>query len=275
MKMWKKVLGMVTGAAVLLAGYSFFWEPYHLKVTRQTVELAGVTPFRVVFFSDTHFGRWYDTKQAEKLAKTITEQQPDVVIFGGDLIDQYWRDGAEMDLSEIAEALATIQSTYGCYAIWGNHDHGGGAVRVYEQLMGEAGFTVLKNEVVAPEDAPFQLIGLDDALLGEMELPAWEPMEGRATLLLGHEPDDTALFLTDGMDLALSGHSHGGQVSLPFLTDKIMPKGAWTYSKGWYDIGGNRLFVSSGVGMTVLPLRFASGSEICVFEMGEGVTKDD
>ena len=54
-----------------------------------------------------------------------------------------------------------------------------------------------------------------------------------------------------------------------------MPKGAWTYSKGWYDIGGNRLFVSSGVGMTVLPLRFASGSEICVFEMGEGVTKDD
>ena len=104
-----------------------------------------------------------------------------------------------------------------------------------------------------------------------MELPKWQPEEGRATILIGHEPDLTAAFLTEGMDLALSGHSHGGQVSLPVLTDKIMPRGAWEYTKGRYDIDGRTLFVSSGVGMTILPLRFGSGSELCVFDIGEGV----
>lgn len=121
-------------AAILVGGYARFIEPNLLRVSRQKVSTAGKTePLTAVFFTDTHFGSQYSPRNLAKIAEKINAQNPDLVFFGGDFFDAYWQDADLLDLDMIAEELSKIQAPLGKYAVWGNHDRGGGASRVYCQ----------------------------------------------------------------------------------------------------------------------------------------------
>lgn len=276
MKFFKKLLKALA-ALVLVATaffiYSGFIEPNMLVTTAVKKKIPAETlPFKVVLFSDTHFGKHYSQKNVEKIVKKINEQNPDIVVFGGDFFDNYARDKEELDLDYLAEELRKITAKHGKYAVFGNHDHGGGAVRVYEQFMTDSGFEVLRNESISIDELNINIIGLDDFRLGRVDRSLYSIDNSRFNLIIAHQPDVIDLMEIKGSNLMLSGHSHGGQVSLPFITDRILPSGAKHYIKGLYSFDSEKidaetnLFVTKGIGMTTLPLRFLNPPEIAVID---------
>lgn len=235
--------------------------------------INGASPCRVIFFTDTHFGKIYPQENIEKVVKKINSQNPDVVIFGGDFFDNYARDNSILDFEYLQTQLNKIESKYGNYAIFGNHDYGGGAVRIYEEFMSGGGFTVLKNENKYIEELKIRLIGYDDYLLGKTDQSLYNIKNEDFNIIISHEPDVVQHIEGPDLSFILSGHSHGGQVSIPYITEKILPVGAQKYVKGHYlgdEVGINKsteMFVSKGVGVTSIPYRFLNPPEIVVLDI--------
>ena len=261
-------VGLLCAAAIGILIWAGAVEPNLLSVKRIEYSLPVTQRVRVAFFSDTHFGKWYSEENLSRIAEKINEQNPDLVLFGGDFFDIYRRDCGQLSLDGIADALQSVKAPLGKYAVWGNHDYGGGAQKIYPSVMERGGFEILKNEGVTFPEQNLILYGLDDLIFGnpQKETPDSSGSSG-ARLLFCHEPDTADILPVDRADLILSGHSHGGQIFLPFFTQKILPPGAKNYRKGLYPREGGSVFVSSGIGMTKLPFRLFNLPEIVVIDL--------
>lgn len=268
MKKWLLALAGLCTAGLLCIGYGFFVEPKLLTITRYTLPTNGKTEaLRIAFISDTHFGKNYHPKQLDRIVDRINQEKPDLILFGGDFFDNWARDCQKLDREMISSKLAEMNAPLGKYAVWGNHDYGGGASRIYEEMLTAGGFSLLINQDVCFPEQGLQIYGLDDVLLGD---PSYEfqsdPKNFR--MIIGHEPAAIDHLPVGYADLMLAGHSHGGQIFLPILTDYILPVGSGSYRKGLYRAdNGTSLIVSSGIGMTILPARFANPPEICIIDL--------
>lgn len=156
--------------------------------------------------------------------------------------------------------------------IYGNHDHGGYGTEILYETFEAANFTLLQNSAsrIQREDASFVLAGIDDAMLGDPDIS--QALEERTdsdfTILLAHEPDLADVVKNYPVDIQLSGHSHGGQVRLPFIGDLYTPAYAEKYVQGKYTISDKlTLYVNSGIGTTRLPYRFLCRPELHVFTL--------
>lgn len=269
---WGWVLIWLLLGALLAGLYARFVEPELLIVRRLTLPAQNLKDdCRVVFFTDTHFGRDKSVSDAVQLVDKINELEPDVVIFGGDLLDNYARDRQQLDLEMLRIQLSCIEAPGGKYAVWGNHDWGGGAVRIYQEFMESCGFQVLKNEGLLLEAYQIQLMGYDDYLTGDMEQLLNDFQEDMFPLLVAHEPVTVDLLaeLPKG-GLMLAGHTHGGQIGVPWIAQRILPPGSGDFVSGLYSLDRAepeffRLYVSGGVGTTRLPMRlFAPPEIVCI-----------
>lgn len=275
MKISKKImlcLMILILTPVGLYYYSRYIEPNLLTIKKYEVRVPdSVSKSKIVFFSDTHFGSMYDQSNIEKIVDKINSQNPDIVIFGGDFIDNYARDRSLLDLEYLSKNLASIKATHGKYAIIGNHDYGGGAIRVYNDIMSSGGFSIIKNSNEFIDKLGVRLIGYDDLLMGYTDPNLYNIKSEDFNIILSHEPDVANNILLNNYGIMLSGHSHGGQVSLPYITEKVLPLGAKEYVNGIYDeIGVNDnldLIVSSGLGMTSVPFRLFNVPQIMVIEL--------
>lgn len=250
-------------------GYARFIEPNLLTVKTFDVETKKpIKPCTLVYFTDTHFGKYYDVSHVKKIVKKINETKPDIVVFGGDLLDNYARDRDSMDLEYLKEEFKKIDAKIGKYAVWGNHDYGGGAVRIYEDFMTSSGFELLDNESAVLENYGITLIGYDDYLMGWTDPSLYKIKSDLFNVIIAHEPIVSQFIESESENFLLSGHTHGGQVSIPFLTNKLLPKGSGQFLKGLYtekEIDTSislRMYTSSGIGMTRYPLRFLNIPEI-------------
>ncbi|RHN00843.1 metallophosphoesterase [Dielma fastidiosa] len=264
----KKKLMIIGIIFLLIAAYALFIEGKMLKI--YTYELnkteKNQPSFKVIQLSDIHLSDSFTLDDLARLTAKVNEQKPDLVVFTGDLVDHF----ASFDyLDEIAPILADINAPLGRYAIWGNHDYGGGGVRYYEQIMNDAGFTLLQNsgELIPLNDQhTLWLAGLDDGLLGDPDLSLIPAADADYNILLLHEPDLADTGSTKGYQLLLSGHSHGGQISLPFFIP-FTPPLARHYKRGFYDMNDQtaKHYVNAGIGTTKLPIRFMNPPQIAVF----------
>lgn len=271
MKVIFKFVSFIILTALVVGGYSLWIEPDLLRVKEVVVyhSLVATNPIKVVQFSDTHVGDFFTTDELQKVVDKINAQQPDLVLFTGDLIDnasQY-----EGSIDEIATILSKISAKSGKYAVFGNHDYGGGAERFYEDLMESAGFEVLVNQSIDLNihETEISLFGADDALIGYYD--AKQTMQGiredRLNLLMLHEPDLAEDFLSYPIDLAVAGHSHGGQVYIPFYGPLLTTALAEKYVRGSYDLGtsrGTTLYVNTGLGNTKVSFRLFNVPQITV-----------
>lgn len=164
-----------------------------------------------------------------------------------------------------------MKASIGKYAVWGNHDYGGGAARVYEKVMNAANFTVLKNsgETISLKDGKKLFIGgLDDSLLGNPSVDETLAYRQRYdySILLTHEPDVADKFIGTNTQLILAGHSHGGQIRLPFYQVKNVL--AEKYIRGLYELSDHtKLYVNTGLGTTSIHARMGVPPEISVFQI--------
>lgn len=256
-------------ACVGLLAYAYWVEPNMLVVRSVDVESDQVTqPCKIVFFTDTHFGQYYDISHARKITDQINALEPDIVVFGGDLLDHYLRDRDQMDLSSLSAVFAEIEAKAGKFAVWGNHDYGGGAARVYEDVMEASGFEVLDDESRLLSDYGIRVIGYDDLLMGQTDDSLYTLKSQAFNVIVAHEPVIAQKIESSSQNLVLTGHTHGGQVTIPFLTDRLLPPGSGEFRKGFYDaqeVGTDadlQMYTSSGIGMTRYPFRFLNAPEI-------------
>ncbi|WP_059169968.1 metallophosphoesterase [Bacillus sp. FJAT-27445] len=226
---------------------------------------------RIVQFSDTHLGFQYTLNQLKKLAEKITKLQPDMIVFSGDLMDE---PNKYDKANEIAPILGGLVAPMGKYAVYGNHDHGGYGTSLYKNIIKNSGFTLLVNKSVpiTKNGDSIYLAGIDDAMLGKPDIGASTKNIPRNAykILISHAPDLADDASGHGFHLQLSGHSHGGQIKVPFLGALVKPPFAERYHEGFYTIEGEpplTLYVNRGVGTTRLPFRFMSKPELTVFTL--------
>lgn len=251
--------------------YARFVEPNLLTVHFQNIKnnyAAKENELKILQFSDMHYSEYFNDKDVKKVVERINDETPDIVVFTGDLIDEYSNHENKEDVYNIWNILKDIKAPLGKYAIYGNHDYGGGAEKIYKKIMEDSGFVILKNEKARIEEYNVNIIGMDDSIFGEREINKVLGLidENSYNVVLSHEPDVVDNFLEYKIDLFLSGHSHGGQVNLPIINS--LPLLAEKYTGGIYSFNNYRqtlLYVNVGLGTSQMPLRFMAPPELSVF----------
>jgi predicted MPP superfamily phosphohydrolase len=254
---------------------AFFVEPARLVINRQELQLpnwpAELSGVRVAFLSDLHVGspHWGLSRLHELVLRTNAEQ-PDLILLGGDyLINDIWF-GEHVEAEPIAQELGQLRAPLGVFAVLGNHDWWNNGPKVRAAFEAH-GVTVLDDEVrrIHYQGKNFCLLGVRDeterlrSARKELELA----LPGMPLLVLVHEPD---LFpdLDDRATLTLAGHTHGGQVDLPLLGRRIVPSRFGSrYAAGHIVENGRHLFVTTGVGTSIIPVRFRVPPEIALLTL--------
>ncbi len=271
----------ILGTAAL-ALYSGEIERHWIEISRHDVFLRGLSPafngLRIVQLSDIHMDEYTEPFFLRRVVDHINSIAPGAVLFTGDYIS-YGLGSRDFSVGA-AWQCANILNTLNCrqrYAILGNHDVIVGEKQVTAALTAN-GITVLRNTYLPIErrGGRFWLAGLDDPVEGhpdpELAIPASiRNIPNEPVVLMCHAPDyaDHLLAHAPGKAVALmlSGHTHGGQVRLPFLGAIALPTMGKRYVEGWFRLGDLQLYVNRGIGTVGLPLRFDCPPEITLFTL--------
>jgi predicted MPP superfamily phosphohydrolase len=267
---------VVAGAA--LGTYAAWIEPRRLLVRRRDLALPrwprALDGLRVALVSDLHSGAPHvDRDRVRAVAARVRSQAPDLVLLLGDFIDPAVLLASEVDPSEVASALGDLGAPLGTFAVLGNHDwrHGGERMRA---ALEHARIRVLENDALALAGAaaPLWVAGVADehARLADVPAALLPVPADAAVLLLTHDPDVFPR-VPARVALTVAGHTHGGQVNLPLVRRAIIPsRYGDRYSDGHVVEDGRHLYVTAGVGMSGLPLRFRRPPEVVVLTLAPG-----
>lgn len=246
--------------------YGSFIETRKLDVVRSDIVLGEEgKPLRIALLSDTHFGMFRHADWAQKLVETVNAQEPDVIVLAGDLVSNV----AGMTAFTL---FAGFESTYGTYAVLGNTDYRVGAVDVRHRIE-SYGIEVLTNESVSldVEGTSVRLIGIDDMWYG---IPNWdqaiaEVEDDAVTIVASHNPDAAPVAEFYGMDLVLAGHTHGGQIRLPYIGSiaKLPITIDQHFDEGLFNFGPTQLFITSGTGESGTRARLFNPPEIAILDV--------
>ena len=261
------LVGFVIIGTISLLMYSTFVEPYRIEVVRHDMRKSGeIEPLRLIQVSDLHL-RGFGKHEID-LVQKIKALEPDVVVLTGDAVDR-------------AEALPWLRSFVRSLGktpvlhVPGNWEHWSGLS--VESLM-STGARLLLNEkwTLQKGKRRLQLIGLDDYTAGQPDQSLLNGNDAATDfgtiILVQHSPaffDQASVRQRMGstrFDLCLSGHTHGGQVAILGWAP-VKPVGSGRFTAGFYDVPGCRLYVSRGLGTSVIPIRFGSTPELLVFDI--------
>lgn len=256
---------------VFLTGiYARQIEPKWLDVKQINVVLPDLDPvfanYRIVQITDLHIGDGIGRHQLDKVVNIVNAQDPDAIVLTGDYVTR----SPELHAELVTSTLAKLQARDRTIAILGNHDTFDGNAPSIRRSILASGVTLLENEVYTIErnGANLNIAGVGDVWAQQANLDrvlAQLPTTG-AAIMLAHEPDfadETAA--TGRFGLQLSGHSHGGQIRLPFLHH--YPPLARKYPIGQYRVGKMIQYTSRGVGYPVVHARLNCRPEISVFNL--------
>lgn len=263
-------------AAAGLAGvaatsaYAGLYELHDYELTRTDIFIrdlpASFDGFRIVQLTDVHHSRLVPAAEVRRVVELAKSARPDMVALTGDYTTSrrgYIEPCAEL-LGELSDAPA------GAWAVLGNHDHLTDA-ELTRRALARRGIGVLDNANtrLARGGEELQLAGIDDWGWGQTDWGrAFHGVDrARPVVLLSHEPGVFDLPETQGVSLILSGHTHGGQVSLPLVGAPVRFIEEFKYLRGLYERGGSQLYVSRGTGVVGLPLRLGARPEVAVLRL--------
>lgn len=257
--MWQFFLIFLPAAALLIVAYAFLVEPYRIEVTQTSVDARLATPLKIAHVSDLHtsgLGR-----RERQLLRLIEAEQPDIILITGDTLDR------SNDYEKIRPVLSHLRAPLGVWLVRGNAE-------LYnsrpdeEAFYSQLGIQFLTN-VARPVRPDVWLVGLD----GEWDKPL------RLDNALSAVPPDAYVIaafhlpvffdkVAEYVPLAFAGHTHGGQVRVPFVAVSHLPAGSARYVAGWYSERGSRMYVSRGIGTSFLPVRFRCAPELPIITVG-------
>lgn len=265
----KKILILVV--FILLAVILFdslYFETNFPKInflTIKTGKFKNGSNIRILQISDFHDKKF--PRGNKKLLNIIEKQKPDIIVITGDLIDK-----KTADYSNVYDFVGQIvKINPNTYFVSGNHEWWNGNISEFAAGLNTTKINILNNSstVAAVRNSSINICGIDDYNTGHANLDkAFKGIDEKLfTILLSHSPDIVPLEPNLPADLALSGHAHGGQVRIPLVGALIAPnQGLFPkYNKGLYTFeNGPLLYVDSGLGTSVAPIRFLNRSQISV-----------
>lgn len=251
--------------AVLSAIWAFFIEPNLLKIKNYKISCSELQGIKIVYASDFHIAPGHK-KRLQKIIEEINNQNPDLVLLGGDYVKGH-KAKSSMPIKDIAEELKKIKSKYGTFGIMGNHDWYLDGKKIVSALN-EVNIKILQNENVSVKiaDKEVCIAGIEDMYTRQPDLKKALLSCKKPVILLSHEPDIYP-DVPKNVCLTLAGHMHGGQVRLPLIGALIVPSPMGVkYAQGYFEEKGRKMIVSSGLGTSLLPLRFNTIPEIVIIE---------
>jgi predicted MPP superfamily phosphohydrolase len=240
------------------AAYSRCVERHDVEVVEVDMALGLPAPLSIALLGDIHFDPLFESEYLEEVTARVNQLSPDLILYTGDFVS----DSVER-IDDLMAILSKGKASHGSYAVLGNHEHWVDADRVETKLT-NAGISVLRNRSMPlPGCDNWLLTGVESYWAGQ---PSTKSIENTSQLarhiVLAHEPDSFDLLTDSRIALQLSGHSHGGQVRVPFLGAIHLPSWARKYSLGHYEQAGRRLYVNRGIGTVVRHFRFNCRPEI-------------
>jgi len=245
-----------------------FAEPFMLAIERQEIYLRRLPPaldgLRLVHLSDFHYGPLTDSRHLERAVKAANDLRPDLIALTGDYISQ-----DRIYAAPCAELIGRLKARFGVYAVLGNHDHWTDAALITDLFRAE-GVTMLVNEGLRLDlgGESFWLAGVNDTMVGleDISLALAGSTDDEMKLLLAHNPIILRRAARAGVDLVLSGHTHGGQVTLrPEKNRSGRPRRRLL--RGLGRRGNTQIYVTRGLGTVVLPIRYGCPPEVSVLEL--------
>ena len=245
-------------------------KEYVLSNNNLPLEYDG---FKVVHFSDLHFNRGIDEKELDNIVNEINLINADVVVFTGDLIDKDLVI-TDDDYKIITKAFKKIYAKYGKYSVLGNHDYSDedNILKVFK----DSDFKYLENSyetILSSNNENIYIMGLGNVINNLDDVDKISSLikdSDGFKIMLVHEPDISDEIIDNiDVDLILGGHSHNGQVRLPFVGALYTPKGAKKYYDEYYKVNDTDIYVSSGIGVSNVNMRLFNRPSINFYRINK------
>lgn len=260
--------------------YARFIGTSGLKVKEYYIKNESVPEsfngFKIVQFSDLHFGMTTDFKSLDNIIKKINNLNPDLVIFTGDLIDKNLK-LSKKDTTKLIEYLSNINANIKKIGVKGNHDYNKN--NDFNKIMYESGFEILCNSydlIYYKGLEPIYIAGFPSSIKEQYDIEATfnyfttlteNDIKPNYIITLMHEPDNIDDLLDKNINLVLAGHSHNGQIRLPFVGALITPAGSKKYYDEYYKVSNTDLYISSGIGTSSMKFRFNNRPSINFYRL--------
>ncbi|MDO4940453.1 MAG: hypothetical protein Q4E33_02025 [Erysipelotrichaceae bacterium] len=264
--MIKKIV-IISSAILCLVGLclcnAYIVNPKQLKVREETLsstkidnDLDGLI---IVYFSDLYYGKFVDDDYLNKLVVKINRFNPDVVIYGGDLLEN-----DEVESSKLLQALSNIKTTNGKYFILGDNDS-----QKSKDILLAADFKLIDNSsktINVDYNSFINLINVN-SIDSNVEEAFKDISENTYNILITHYPDTFTNITDQYFDYCLAGHSLGGQVNIPLINLFDRPHGASKYLNGIHKSNNKTIDVTNGTGRKLNNVRFLADNEIVVYRL--------
>ena len=265
--MWSYLSGLV------VCGYGILIRRRWYRVVEREVHIPGLDArldgFRIAHLSDLHVGTLTPRSWGMKWSLAANERDPDLAVVTGDMVTS----GTDFH-GDVADVIGELRAKAGVFVSMGNHDYFGDGEPLIS-LLRRRGVRVLRNQGVLIErnGAKLWLAAIDDIWTRRDDLAAAlrERPEGTTTILLAHDPKRFNQAADAGAELVLGGHTHGGQVALPFFYRSAnLAKLTHEYTVGLYRRGRSVLYVHPGLGTTGPPMRLGVPPEVTILVLRPG-----
>lgn len=264
-----KRLGVNAGLT-LLSSYPFFIEGKILCVNEYKLPVRGLprsfNTFRIAHLSDIHYGFLVSRSFVKKVVKLANDSRPDIIVCTGDYVQER---NKTKQIDTVWPLLAQLKAKHGVYSILGNHDHWANFERS-EYWLNETGQNIRHRSVKIVKDC--QELWLGGAGDFYEDIPGIDTAfsnvsEDACKILLTHNPDTLDGYYRTKINIALAGHTHGGQVSIPFIGSPIVPVHNKSYTSGYIEGPKTNVFISRGIGWAILPVRFNCFPEVAILHL--------
>lgn len=268
----------LSGLALICLGYGFLVEPHILKIRHVTIssDIGPAKPVKIVLASDIHMaGHHMSLRYVDRIVRTINSQSPDIILLGGDYVNGHEKRAHHgRRFNTVMEAglngLSALSATHGTYAVLGNHDAWYDAPFIARRLM-KSGLNVLENQAAYIKDYNLCIVGLEDEDTGKPDRNGfYDCPVGTRKIALMHSPDSFQILPSDTL-LAVAGHTHGGQINIPIIARRVtMTDLGQKYAYGLKTYDGIPVYITAGIGTSVLPARFRAPPEIVIITLQRG-----
>lgn len=263
------------GAPLILTGYGALKTARDYNVKRVEIPFENLPHaldgFTIAQISDIHSGAFMNEKEMMEIREIMDSQHPQVAVMTGDFVDTSSR-----EIEPVARVFSKLKTDYGIFGCMGNHDLFDN-YKIVSAMMKDSGIVMLENgnKILRVNGEDLNLLGVNDSRLADLPKTLKGVDPDAFKILLAHRPEFFPRSSESGIDLQLSGHTHGGQLGVNFFGIPLSPMQFFhKYINGLYKKGKSQLYVNPGVGMVFAPIRIGVRPEITLITL-RGSTRGD